>query len=152
MPDYLQTTIYKFTFRVANDRLYSSDGVWLLPTQSPSAQRVRIGVSDFFQQHNGDMAFVNVKAGGTSLAAGDEFADVETMKVTVELASPLAGTIIAVNKALAQTPEIVNQDPYENGWLAEIECRDWERDRRKLLDASAYLAVMQAQAEKELKS
>lgn len=149
MPDYLQTTIDKFTFRIAKDRLYTSDGVWLLPA---SAQRVRLGVSDFFQQHNGDVAFVNVKAPGTSLGAGDEFADIETMKVTVGLPSPIAGTIVEVNRGLELRPENVNQDPYETGWLADIEPRDWQADKTKLLDASAYLSVMQAQAEEELKS
>ncbi len=149
MPDYLQTMIDKFTFRIAKNRLYTSDGVWLLPT---SAQRVRVGVTDFFQQHNGDVAFVNVKAQGTNLSAGDEFADVETMKVTVGLPSPIAGTIVEVNQALQVRPEIVNQDPYEKGWLADIEPHDWQTDRTNLLDASAYLAAMQLQAEEELKS
>ncbi len=149
MADFLQTTVDKFTFRIAKDRLYTSEGVWLLPT---SSQRVRVGVTDYFQQHNGDIAFVNVKAAGTSLAAGDEFAGVETMKVTVELPSPIVGTIVEVNRALEVTPEIVNQEPYEKGWLVEIEPRDWQSDRVHLLDASAYLAVMQAEAEQELKS
>lgn len=150
MSDYFQTTIDKFTFRVAKDRFYTSDGIWLLPVASVG--RVRVGVTDFFQQHNGDVAFVNVKAAGTNLAAGDEFADMETMKVTVGLPSPIAGTIAEANQALEVTPEIVNQDPYEKGWLADIEAGDWESDRTKLLDASAYLAVMRGQAEEELKS
>ena len=64
MPEYLQTTIDKFTFRVAKDRFYASDGVWMLPAQSRLRQRVRVGVTDFFQQHNGDVAFVNVKSNG----------------------------------------------------------------------------------------
>ncbi len=149
MPDYLQTTIDKFTFRVAKDRLYTSDGVWLL---AASASRVRVGVTDFFQQHNGDVAFVNVKGAGTSLAAGDEFADVETMKVTVGLPSPIGGRIVETNGALEVTPELVNEEPYEKGWLADIEPQDWQGDRARLLDASAYLKVMQAQAEEELKS
>jgi glycine cleavage system H protein len=152
MSDYLQTTIDKFTFRVAKDRLYTSDGVWILPIQAQSRQRVRIGVTDFFQQHNGDVAFANVQAPGTSLEAGDEFAEMETMKVNVGLPSPIAGTIVEVNKALELTPELVNQDSYEKGWLAVLEVTDWETDRAKLLDAPAYLAVMQAQAEEELKS
>lgn len=152
MPEYLQTTIDKFTFRVAKDRFYTADGVWLLPVQSPSAQRVRVGVSDFFQQHNGDVAFVNVKGTGTSFNHGDELAEVETMKVNVSLPSPVGGTIVEVNPALELTPETVNKDPYGGGWLAEIEVHDWESERPKLFDAPAYLAVMQAQAEEELKS
>jgi glycine cleavage system H protein len=152
MSDYLQTTIDKFTFRVAKDRLYTSEGMWVLPVQGEGSQRVRIGVTDFFQQHNGDVAFANVKAAGGRLHPGDEFADMETMKVTVGLPSPVAGTIVEANKALELTPEVVNQDPYEKGWLVVIEVTDWEADRAKLLDAPAYLAVMQAQAEEELKS
>ncbi|HKS75398.1 MAG TPA: glycine cleavage system protein H [Terriglobales bacterium] len=149
MSEYLEITIDKFIFRVAKDRLYTRDGVWLRPM---SPQRVRLGVSDFFQQHNGDVAFVNVKTGGTRVAPGDEFADVETMKVTVGLPSPIAGTIVEVNRGLELRPELVNQDPYETGWLADIEPRDWQAAQAELLDASAYLAVMQAQAAEELKS
>ncbi len=151
MGEYLQTTIDKFTFRVATDRLYTADGVWVLPVQGAGKQRVRVGVTDYFQQHNGDVAFAKVKASGSSFHAGDEFAEVETMKVTIALPSPVAGTIVAVNKALESTPELVNQDPYEKGWLAVIEVTDGEAERAKLLDAAAYLAVMQAQAEEELK-
>lgn len=152
MPEYLQTTVDKFTFRVAKDRLYTAAGVWLLALPSQSPQRVRAGVTDFFQQHNGDVAFANVKPAGSSLNGGDEFADMETMKVTVGLPSPVAGTVVEANTALELTPELVNQEPYEKGWLAIIEVADWDADRRKLLDAPAYLAVVQAQAEEELKS
>jgi len=151
MPDYLQITIDKFTFRVARDRLYTTDGVWVLPVQSEGSLHVRIGGTDFFQQRNGDVAFANVNPAGGTLQAGDEFAEIETMKVTVALPTPVAGIIVEVNEALEMTPEVINQDPYEKGWLAAIEVTDWEADRTKLLDASAYLSVMQAQAE-ELKS
>jgi glycine cleavage system H protein len=152
MPEYLQTSIDKFTFRVAKDRLYTADGVWILPLPPQSAQRVRVGVTDFFQQHNGDVAFANVKGPGTRFSSGEEFADMETMKVTMGLPLPVSGTIVEVNQALELTPEIVNEDPYEKGWLAVIEVTDWEAERAKLLDAPAYLAVMQTQAEEELKS
>lgn len=155
MPEFLQTTIDKFTFRVAKDRLYTTEGMWLLPVSppaSPADQRVRVGVTDYFQQHNGDVAFVNVKPVATNLANGDELAEVETMKVTIELPSPIAATVTSVNPALAMTPELLNEDPYEKGWLAEVEPRNWEADRIGLLDAPAYLEVIRTQAEEELKS
>jgi glycine cleavage system H protein len=152
MAEYLQTTVDKFTFRVATDRLYTSDGVWILPQQSESSHRVRVGVTDFVQQHNGDVAFANVKPPGASLKVGDEFAELETMKVNVGLPSPISGSVLEINKALEVTPELINQDPYNKGWLAVIEAADWATDRSRLLDAQAYLAVMQAQAEEELKS
>ncbi len=152
MPEYLQTTVDKFTFRVAKDRLYTPDGVWILPPRSEPPRRVQVGVTDFLQQHNGDVAFAKVKSQGTSFQAGEEFAELETMKVNLGLPSPVTGTVVEVNKALEQTPELVNQDPYDKGWLAVIEVRDWEADRAMLLDAPAYLAVMQSQAEEEVKS
>ncbi len=152
MPEYLQIIVDKFTFRVAKDRLYTSDGVWVLAEQSEGAQRVRVGVTDFFQQHNGDVAFANIKPQGSSFQAGEEFAELETMKVTVGLPSPVTGTIGEINKALQRTPEVINEDPYDKGWLASIEATNWEADRAKLLDPPAYLAVMQSQAEQEMNS
>jgi glycine cleavage system H protein len=152
MSEYLQTTVDKFTFRVATDRLYTPNGVWVLSMPSQGAPRLRIGITDFLQQHSGDVAFVNVKPQGTMLKAGDEFADMETMKITLGLPSPISGAIIEINTALELTPEVVNQDPYGEGWMATIEATDWEAERAKLLDAPAYLAVMQSQAEQELKS
>ena len=152
MSEYLEATVDKFRFRVATDRLYASDGVWVFWVQPQQRSQVRVGVTDFLQQHNGDVAFASVKAPGTKVETGDEFAEIETMKMTISLASPVAGTIVEVNKALELTPEIVNQDPYGNGWLALIETTNWETDRSKLLDPQAYLSVMRSQAEQELKS
>jgi glycine cleavage system H protein len=152
MPEYLETTIDKFTFRVATDRLYSVDGVWLLFDGKASPPRIRLGVTDFVQQHNGDVAFANVRPPKTPLAHGDTFAELETMKVTFGLASPLAGIIMETNKALESTPELINQEPYDRGWLAVIETSEWNAERPKLLDAPSYLAIMRSQAEEELKS
>ena len=152
MPEYLQTSIDKFTFKVATDRLYAAEGVWVLWIQPQGGKRVRLGVSDYHQQHNGDVAFVTVKAAGTEVKAGEEFGEIETMKVTIGVVSPVAGKIVRTNEAVVRKPEMVNEDPYGEGWLVEIEATNWEGDRGKLLDAKAYLAVMQAQAEEELKA
>lgn len=152
MPEYLETTVDKFTFRVAKGRFYTPEGVWVEPPQPDGPSSVRLGVTDFFHQHNGDVAFVTVKPPGTRLSSGDEFAEIESMKVTLELPSPVTGAIVEVNKALERTPELVNQDPYEQGWLTLVEPTGWETDRAKLLDADAYLAIVQSQAEEELKS
>ncbi len=151
MPEYLETTVDKFTFRVAKDRLYTPEGVWLLPIHTGQV-RVRVGVTDFFQQHNGDIAFAHIKPAGTPFQAGDEFVEIETMKVTLGLPLPLAGTMAEVNAVLERSPELINQDPYDKGWLAVIEAEHWKADRLKLLDPEAYLATMQSQAEEELKS
>ena len=147
MPNYLETTVDKFTFRVAADRLYSREGVWALA----EGNRVRIGLSDFMQQRSGDVAFAEVKPVGTALAFGDEVASIETIKVDIALGSPASGSVVEVNPALSDAPEAINQDPYGAGWLAVIEATDWESERARLLDPQAYFAVMKAEAEEEAK-
>lgn len=148
MPDFLETTVDKFIFKVATDRYYNDEGIWAMPAEG---NRVRIGLSDFLQQRSGDVAFAEVKPQGTVLSVGDEVALIETIKVNISLASPVAGIIVEVNPEMEMAPEAINQDPYGKGWLAVIEATDWEADRQRLLDAQAYFELMKGQAEEEAK-
>lgn len=150
MSEFLEITADKFTFRVATGRFYSPEGVWAMWLQPESAGRVRVGLTDFLQQRSGDAAFLSVKPAGTRLRAGDELAELETVKVTLSIHAPVGGTVVEVNRALELTPEVANADPYGDGWLAVIEAASWEADRARLLDARAYLSVVQAQVEQEL--
>jgi glycine cleavage system H protein len=147
MPGFLETTVDKFIFKVATDRLYSTDGVWALA----EGDRVRIGVTDFLQQRSGDVAFAEVRSVGRAVATGDEVATIETIKANLEVISPVSGTIAEVNPALALSPEVINQDPYGEGWLAVVEAPEWPTDRDALLDPQAYFELMKAQAEEEAK-
>ncbi len=149
MPKYLETTADKFRFRVATDRLYTAEGVWVLPEED--GKRVRLGLADYLQQHNGDVAFANVKEAGTALKAGESFAEIETIKAMVELHAPVSGKLVEVNGALNASPEAINQAPYEAGWLAVIEPSAWWAERAKLLGPAAYFALMQLQVAKDLK-
>ena len=145
MVEILETTIDKFTFKVATDRLYNPEGVWA----RPEGDRIRIGLSDFLQQRSGDVAFAEVKPVGTHLALGDEVAVIETIKVDISLSSPASGLVIETNPMMETTPEVINQDPYGEGWLAVIETKDWGADSTHLLDASTYFGLMKRQAEQE---
>ena len=147
MPDYLETTVDKFIFRVATDRLYSPEGVWAMP----DGDLIRIGMTDFLQQLNGDVAFAEVKPMGTAVATGDEVALIETIKANVGVPSPVGGSVVEVNPAMETSPEAINQDPYGEGWLALIEASDWPKDREALLDPQAYFELMKGQAEEESK-
>jgi glycine cleavage system H protein len=147
MPEFLETTVDKFTFKVATDRYYTSEGLWA----QAEGNRVRIGLTDFLQQRSGDVAFAEVKPTGTVLAAGDEVAVIETIKVNISLTSPVGGTVVEVNPAMDTAPEAINQDPYGEGWLVMMEAADWEADRARLLDAQAYFNLMKGQAEEEAK-
>lgn len=151
MSEFIETTVDKFLFRVATDRQYSNDGLWVSWLEPHSSNRVRVGLTDYLQQHSGDMAFVTVRPMGSKLQVGAPLADVETIKINLTLPAPVSGTIVAVNAALDVNPEFVNQSPYDKGWLAEIEAADWEAGRAALLDAKSYFAVMKAQAEEEAK-
>jgi len=151
MPAFLETTVDKFTFRVATDRLYSHDGLWVLRRDPGGSSRVRIGITDYLQQHSGDMAFVNIKPTGTALNVGDGLADLETIKINLTLPSPIGGAIVASNGALELNPELVNQSPYDQGWLAEIDTMEWDATRASLLDPAAYFELMKTQAQEELK-
>ena len=151
MSEYLETTVDKFTFRVATDRRYTAEGVWAFWLQPQEGNRVRVGLTDYLQQHSGDVTFISVKPQGTKLAIGDDFAEVETMKAVLALPSPISGTVVEVNPAIELTPEIVNQDPYDKGWLVAIEATNWEADSGKLLEPRVYFSAMQSQIEQEMK-
>jgi glycine cleavage system H protein len=147
MPNFMELTVDKFTFKVATDRCYTVEGIWALA----DGNLVRMGLSDFLQQRSGDVAFADMTPEGTVLQAGDEIASIETIKVNLSLASPFSGKIIEVNPDMGTAPEAINQDPYGAGWLAVIEATDWEADRAGLLDPPAYFAHMKVEAEQEAK-
>ncbi len=148
MPEFLETRLDKFTFKVATDRFYTTEGVWAKAEDAG----VRIGLSDFVQQRSGDVAFVDVKSAGTTLSAGDEVANIETIKVNIAYTCPVNGTILEVNPAMVDAPEAINQDPYGSGWLAVLKVDDWEVQRLGLLDPQAYFEIMRGQAEEETRN
>lgn len=147
MNHFLETTLDKFTFKVATDRFYTSEGVWAKEENG----RVRIGLSDFVQQRSGDVAFADVRSVGTTLSVGDEVASIETIKVNITYTSPVSGKIVEVNSAMNDAPEAINQDPYGAGWLVVMEVADWGAERARLLNPQAYFEIMKGQAEEETK-
>ncbi len=143
----LEVTVDKFKFRVPETLLYSDAGIWV----AVEGSRARLGLSDFAQQVNGDIAFANVEPPGAVLQAGDEFGSIETVKVNVGLPSPAAGKIVEANPLLQDSPEVINQDPYGKGWMLVLELSDWEMNKQGLMDAPHYLELVKQQAEAELK-
>jgi len=145
MTAYLEIAIDKFIFKVATDRLYTSEGLWVKKYDSVAC----IGITDFFQQRNGDMAFVHISAVGTELKPGDELASVETIKVNLSLPSPVSGTILNINNKVVTSPEFVNQHPYTDGWLCELTLNNWEKESKNLLSPNQYVELMKKQAKEE---
>ncbi len=143
----LEVSVDKFIFRVPEAPIFSDEGIWVVVEGSQG----RMGLSDFAQQINGDIAFANVQPSGTEIRKGDEFGSIETVKVNVGLPSPVKGRIIEVNPLLKDSPEVINQDPYGKGWMVVMELLDWEHDKAGMLDAPHYLEKVKEKADAELK-
>jgi glycine cleavage system H protein len=101
---------------VPDDLRYSTDHEWARP-----GDRVRVGITDYAQDALGDVVFVDLPTVGTEVAAGDVLGEVESTKSVSEFYAPIGGRVVAVNGALADAPEKLNQEPYGDGWLCELE-------------------------------
>jgi glycine cleavage system H protein len=143
----LEIMVDKFIFRVRESLYYSETGVWV----AVEATRARVGLSDFAQQLNGDMAFASVMPVGTQVKASESFGNIETVKAILDLPSPVTGRIVEINPDLENSPELINQDPYGKGWMAVLELDRWEEEKGALLDAPRYLELVKQQAEMEMK-
>ena len=100
-----------------------------------------IGITEFAQKELGDIVYVEIETVGKSLAAETVFGTVEAVKTVSDLYLPVAGTITEVNPALAGAPELVNSDPYGQGWMVKVTVKD-PSDLDKLMDAAAYAKVV----------
>ena len=98
------------------------------------------GITDYAQEQLGDIVFVDIPTEGETLAADEVFGTIEVVKTISDLFLPVAGEILEQNEALADQPELVNQDPYGEGWLIEIESAEGVSE---LLDAAAYKAHLE---------
>lgn len=112
---------------------YSKDHEWA----SLAEQVVRIGITDYAQDALGDVVFVELPKVGTEVSAGGSIGEVESTKSVSEIYAPVAGVVSAVNDALVSTPELLNADPYGEGWICEITTTS-SADFNALLDAAGY--------------
>lgn len=106
---------------------------------------VKVGITDHAQDLLGDMVYVDLPQPGRALKAGQECAVVESVKAASDVYSPIAGEVVAINEALAANPELVNKDPYGEGWIMRLKpANPTELDN--LLDADGYAALIAAEA------
>ncbi|MEU5261402.1 glycine cleavage system protein GcvH [Amycolatopsis sp. NPDC021455] len=101
---------------------------------------VRVGITEYAQDQLGDVVFVDLPEVGRQVSAGDVFGEVESTKSVSELFAPVDGEVVAVNDAVADSPELINSDPYGEGWLIEIRLDD-PSGLEALLEAEAYDAL-----------
>lgn len=119
---------------VPNDLLYTEEHEWL----AVDGSTIRLGITDFAQDQLGDIVYVDLPDVGAQLAKGDTFAEVESTKSVGEVYAPLEGVVSARNESLADTPELVNSDPYGEGWLIELTV---EAEVEGFLQSDAYRAL-----------
>lgn len=102
-----------------------------------------VGITDYAQEQLGDIVFVDIPSVGETLEAGEAFGTIEVVKTVSDIFLPVAGEVLEQNEALADQPELVNQDPYGQGWLIKIRPAS-DADFSALLDAEAYKALVNA--------
>lgn len=120
------------------ERRYTKSHEWLMV----DGKKVTVGITDFAQSQLGDVVFLELPAAGRKLAARESFGVVESVKAASDLFSPVAGRITAVNDKLAAHPELINSDPYGDGWILKLELAgELPAD---LLDEAAYKKVAEA--------
>ena len=123
------------------DLQYTAEHEWLRRAGDGTA---RVGITDYAQAALGDVVFVQLPEAGTALRAGDAFGEVESTKSVSDLYAPVTAKVLAVNADLEASPELVNSDPYGDGWLIEIEVSDetLAEVAATLLDADGYRATL----------
>lgn len=114
---------------------YTKDHEWASYDEDEGI--VTVGVTDYAQEKIGDITFVELPEEGDDVEKGTSFAEIEHHKGVEEVYSPISGRVFEVNNALADSPELINQDPYEAGWLVKIEPSN-PSEISDLMDADAY--------------
>jgi glycine cleavage system H protein len=122
---------------IPDDLKYTRDHEWA----RSKGGRVVVGITDFAQDQLGDVVYVELPAIGDEVKKGESFGVVESTKAVSDLFAPVSGKVVEVNDPLVETPETVNEDPYEEGWLIAIEPSD-PAELAALLDAKAYKAFV----------
>ncbi|HUS61614.1 MAG TPA: glycine cleavage system protein GcvH [Acidimicrobiales bacterium] len=122
---------------VPDDLRYTAEHEWA----RLDGNKLKIGVTDYAQDALGDVVFVQLPETGAAVEAGSSFSEVESTKSVSDIYAPLAGTVVEVNRALADAPQKLNEDPYGDGWICVIEVTDPD-GYAELLDAGSYRSLI----------
>ncbi len=141
-PESIEYEVYKkdkFIFRIPKDGFYFNENdSWIYI----SGNIARIGVTDYVQQSLSDIMFFNPPAIDSEIEQFEELGTIESGKAVFEVVCPVSGKIISLNDEILEAPELINENPYEKGWIAEIELTDLEEDKDFLLNFEDYFEIL----------
>ena len=123
--------------QVKDNLRYSEEHEWVEVT----GNKARIGITEFAQHELGDIVFVELPEVGDTISANEPFGSVESVKTVSELYAPISGKVVAINESLSDSPELVNESPFEGAWMVDIEIED-EAQVEALMDAAAYKSMI----------
>ncbi len=121
-------------YEVPEDLYYSKDHEWARIEDDLAV----VGITDYAQKSLHEIVYVELPSEGMELKQMDSFGTVESVKAVSEIFSPVSGEVVQVNQALEESPELVNKDPYGEGWIIKIRLNDLEGDLKNLMDAKQY--------------
>ena len=122
------------------DVRYTEDHEWA----RPEGDKIKAGISDYAQDQLGDIVFVELPEVGDTFEAGEEFGTVESVKAVSELYMPVGGEILAINLDLEESPELVNESPYNDGWMIEVKPGD-PAELDALMTSNTYLEMLKGE-------
>lgn len=128
--------------KTPNDIKYLASHQWARQNDDGT---VTVGITDYAQDQLGDVIFVDLPAVGAELVHAGEAGVIESVKTASDLFAPVSGTVLEINPRLEETPEIVNDDVYGNGWLFRVQAANLDADWQQLLDAEGYQAAVAAE-------
>lgn len=121
------------------DLLYTDEHEWVRLEGDIAV----VGITDYAQHELGDVVYVELPEVGTTVEQGKPFGVVESVKAASDLYAPVSGEVVEINTALEDAPELVNNDPYGEGWMIKVRPTDWEGEKANLLDAEAYRRLIE---------
>lgn len=127
-------------YQTPEDLLYTEDHEWLRRS-ADAEDEVTIGITDFAQEQVGDVVYLELPAVGAALTAGEPFGEIESAKTVAELFAPVSGELVASNTDLEDRPELVNESPYDEGWIVRVRFSDASQ-LDSLMDAEGYRAQL----------
>ena len=129
-------------YQIEDDLYYTEEHEWARKLKDGM---VAVGISDYAQKQLHEIVYVELPEVGSEFGQMESIGAVESVKAVTDMFTPISGTVVEVNDSLIDSPELLNEDPYGEGWIAKIEPMNLEADLAKLMDADAYREFVAAQ-------